>query len=321
MIEISSDELNLLQKIKLPYEINIDKKVSTYDYCLAIPKGSKSLAWFTNNQGENLCYIIKIDANNTFENIYIAKTSFDDKLSLGTLLYGTEFVYNSCKCFCIEDIFKFKGQNIGHFNFETKLSYLHNLFSSYLSQTALGNHYMIFGLPIYNESFSEFIYQTTTSAYAISHIQFRYKTLPKIFRMNYLKPGFHYFNNRNEKIQKNKIEEQKKVKKNSFEKRNKITDLYKIFELKAESDNDIYKLFENGFEKGIALIPDYKTSVYLNGIFRNIKENLNLDSLEESDDELEFENCDVNKFVDLNKSIKIKCRWESKFKKWVPCIE
>jgi len=139
--------------------------------------------------------------------------------------------------------------------------------------------------------------------------------------MNYLKPGFHYFNNRNEKIQKNKIEEQKKFKKNTFEKRSKITDLYKIFELKAESDNDIYKLFENGFEKGIALIPDYKTSVYLNGIFRNIKENLNLDSLEESDDELEFENCDVNKFVDLNKSIKIKCRWESKFKKWVPCIE
>ncbi len=311
----------MISKIKLPYEINIDKKVSTHDYCIAIPKGQKSMAWFTNTKGENVCYIIKIDSNNKLESVSIAKTSFDDSLALGTLVYGTEFVYNKCKCFCIEDIFKFKGKHIGHYNFETKINYLHNLFSNSINQLALGNHYLIFGLPIYHSNFSEFIYQTTTSAYEISHIQFRYKTLPKIFKMNYLKPGFHYFNNRNDRIEKNKIEERKRMHKNYNEKRSKITDLFKVFELKAEVDNDIYKLYDKGVDKGIALIPDYKTSVYLNSIFRNIKENSNLDTLEESDDENEFENCDAERFVDINKSINIKCKWESKFKKWIPQIE
>ena len=39
----------------------------------------------------------------------------------------------------------------------------------------------------------------------------------------------------------------------------------------------------------IACIPDYKTSVMMNSLFRDIKENRNLDFLEESDSEEEFE--------------------------------
>ena len=42
----------------------------------------------------------------------------------------------------------------------------------------------------------------------------------------------------------------------------------------------------------------------MNKLFRNIKENINLDSLEEIDEEDEFENIQIDKFVDLNKIIK-----------------
>ena len=35
----------------------------------------------------------------------------------------------------------------------------------------------------------------------------------------------------------------------------------------------------------------------MNNIFRNIKENTNLDALEESDDEEEFENISLDKYV------------------------
>ena len=38
----------------------------------------------------------------------------------------------------------------------------------------------------------------------------------------------------------------------------------------------------------VALIPDFNTSVMMNKLFRNIKENSNLDALEESDDEAEL---------------------------------
>ena len=56
----------------------------------------------------------------------------------------------------------------------------------------------------------------------------------------------------------------------------------------------------------------------MNKLFRIIKENENLDALEESDDEEEFENEDVDKFVHLDKSYKMLCRFNYKFNKWTP---
>ncbi len=66
------------------------------------------------------------------------------------------------------------------------------------------------------------------------------------------------------------------------------------------------------------MIPTYKCSVFLNSLFRNIKENKNLDLLEESDDEDDFENIELNKFVDLDKTILMECVFLKKFQKWQP---
>ena len=56
----------------------------------------------------------------------------------------------------------------------------------------------------------------------------------------------------------------------------------------------------------------------MNNLFRSIKENNNLDLLEESDDEEEFENISLDKFVDVDKKIKFLCVYNSKFKSWMP---
>jgi hypothetical protein len=56
----------------------------------------------------------------------------------------------------------------------------------------------------------------------------------------------------------------------------------------------------------------------MNKLFRNIKENQNLDALEESDDEEEFENECADKFVYLDRSLKMVCQFNHKFKKWSP---
>ena len=106
---------------------------------------------------------------------------------------------------------------------------------------------------------------------------------------------------------------------------------YKIFIVSADIQNDIYNLVDldavnddlSNYDyaisnKLIAAIPDYKTSVFMNALFRNIKENKSLDALEESDDEDEFENTNIDKFVDLTKKIKMKCVFNYKFKKWTP---
>ena len=91
------------------------------------------------------------------------------------------------------------------------------------------------------------------------------------------------------------------------------------FTVKPDLQNDIYHLYEDGDKyHSVALIPDYKTSVMMNKLFRNIKENANLDALEESDDEAEFEDERDDRFVFLDKSYKIVCAYNHKFKKWVP---
>jgi hypothetical protein len=95
--------------------------------------------------------------------------------------------------------------------------------------------------------------------------------------------------------------------------------------VKPDIQNDIYHLYSfNELDKtysnyvGIASIPDYSTSVLLNKEFRNIKENDNLDALEESDDEDEFENNKEDRFVYLEKECMFNCVFNYKFKKWIP---
>ena len=89
------------------------------------------------------------------------------------------------------------------------------------------------------------------------------------------------------------------------------TDIYNLFVL--NEDNELKEEFYD-----IAFIPDLKTSILMNKLFRNIKENQNLDALEESDDEAEFENEREDKFVFLDRSFKMNCQYNYKFKKWVP---
>jgi hypothetical protein len=101
---------------------------------------------------------------------------------------------------------------------------------------------------------------------------------------------------------------------------------YTNFIVRADLQNDVYHLSNPDNDDDatavsnelIASIPDYKTSVMMNSLFRNIKENKSLDALEESDDEDEFENVNIDKFVDLSKKIKMKCIYNYKFKKWTP---
>ena len=91
-----------------------------------------------------------------------------------------------------------------------------------------------------------------------------------------------------------------------------------IFQVKAEPTADTYQLYANNKPIGTAMIPTYKCSVMMNTLFRNIKENANLDLLEESDEEDEFENTQINKFVDLDKTLSMECVFLKKFQKWQP---
>ena len=53
----------------------------------------------------------------------------------------------------------------------------------------------------------------------------------------------------------------------------------------------------------------------MNNIFRNIKENKNLDLIEESDDEEDFEDTRIDKYlIHKTEPVKMKCEYNYKFK-------
>lgn len=97
-----------------------------------------------------------------------------------------------------------------------------------------------------------------------------------------------------------------------------------VFSVMADSQLDLYHLYAYGGGSGpvvycgLAGIQSLRTSVFMNGIFRRIRENENLDLAEESEDEADFENTDLNKYVDLEKIALVECVFSQKHKKWIP---
>jgi hypothetical protein len=106
----------------------------------------------------------------------------------------------------------------------------------------------------------------------------------------------------------------------SFIKNNIYKTINIHFEVKADVQNDVYYCYYNNSDEPYCAlyIPDIKTSVMMNNLFRIIKENDNLDALEESDDEEEFENINDDKYVLKNKKLVMDCAYNAKFRKWYP---
>lgn len=102
-----------------------------------------------------------------------------------------------------------------------------------------------------------------------------------------------------------------------------LTQPQRTFIIKPDAQNDIYYVLHNKDDPitdttMIAHIPNYKISVMMNSIFRNIKENRNLDALEESDNEDEIVEPD-HYVVDMNRCVRMTCTFNHRFKRWQPC--
>jgi hypothetical protein len=321
---LSDREISLVlqkfPKFELSYENITHKKVHNANVILAIPEGNRFFAWFTSYNNENICFALEIDDNNKIKSIKKINTSFMDCLclALGTIFYGTMFKYNDISCFSIEDIYYYKGQNYIHTPYSNKLQLLKTIFTNEISQSLLNNRFTVFGMPLMYSAFNLLLPDIQKLPYKISQLKFRFfekNNVRKIMTMNYYnKIDTYQIDKKTEQIDK------KIVQRDSYQRdKNKKTAIFKIM---AGTEPDIYNLFitKNGTEEyyDIAIIPDYKTSVMMNSLFRNIKENINLDAIEESDDETDFEDGREDKYTYLDRSFNIKCEFNYKFKRWVP---
>ena len=338
---------NFPSTIKFSYERSTHKKVLS-DIYVIIPKGKKYFAWFTHRNRKNICIFLEIGYQNKIMNIFYRHVSFDDILSYGTIFYGTLFRTNKnekleknifdSEIFSVEDIFYYKGDDISNYIYEDKLKVIKNIFDTKLRyNTSFFNNGVIFGLPVITTDFLEACNIADALPYSVYSIQYRY--FGRENSNSSMIEFYHFVNNNTISVNSNKslngsdcnnINSLTKItcdtsrSNENIKRKPQSNEIYKIFFIKPDLQNDIYYIYQNNttdFEiisKEIAHIPDYKTSVLMNKLFRNIKENNNLDSLEESDEEEEFENIEIDKFVDLNKIIKMRCIFNYKFKKWVP---
>jgi len=291
--------LRSFPNIELSYETIVHKKVYDFDYVMAIPEGIKYFAWFTLFKEQNVCMILEITNNKKINNIEIVYSSFKDNLcyGVGTILYGTLFYKKHVKFFAVEDIFYCGGTQI-HNKFLKKIHFLKNLFENELQQTAYLENSVVFGLPLMKQKTDDLLKEIEKLPY-------------KIQTINYIKHKGKLTDIKS--IPFNKIN-QILVSENSM-KREKVI----VFKVKPDLQNDIYHLYtDDDYYVGIAYISNYNCSVMMNKLFRNIKENQNLDALEESDDEEEFQNENIDKFVNLDCVINMVCFYNYKFKKWEP---
>tara|TARA_Y100000591_G_C21853830_1_gene713501 strand:- start:6456 stop:7415 length:960 start_codon:yes stop_codon:yes gene_type:complete len=284
--------LKYFPKIELSYEKNIHNKVQS-DIYLIIPKGKKCFLWFKLFQNKPHCFMMTLNLKTKkITNISVKYTNFNKDLcsGRGTILYGTTFFVNQINCFNTENIFYFKGQNITKYNQYEKFKFINELMNHSIYQYKMLEKQLIIGTPIISQDIEDLNNKAKNITFPIYSIQHRLLFKNKPF-LNLIY---------------------------------KITEpIYKIFQIKATIINDIYDLYAlDKFQKikkfKNSYIPDYKTSVLMNSYFRTIKENTNLDALEESDSEEEFEDISIDKYVDLEKTIIMKCVYNSKFNGWVP---
>jgi hypothetical protein len=329
--------LERFPQIELSYETTPHKKVPpSYNICLGIPVGKKCFVWFSFFGSQNQCFVLELNKDRKIGKVDRSSFNIDPSMFLGTLFYGTFYMPNEEKSteriFLIEDIFFYKGVPMKGLFFGEKLGFLENFFNEYnATKTQKINNSFMIRLPILWEPLCkknvdyECIYEIPSNYqkyYPIHHIQYRalHDVVPYL---NIFPTKKTIGANNSTKPIDDLILTKPAYKPDFYKQQYKLPT---VFVIKADISFDIYRLYAYGASKeliyyGIAYISNYKTSVFMNNIFRKIKENINIDFIEESDDEDDFENVEFDKYVDLKKSALIECKWVPKFKKWLPVKE
>ena len=344
---------NLLNKIKLSYETTIHKKVYDSDCFMTIPEGIKTFTLFFYYKDNYYCIIKKNNQEDELLDIFLLEKNIPI-VHEDFILYGTIFTYQNTNFFNIEDLLYYNKEERKSYSLIDNFICIKTILDSKILSNAVSTKNKLklyFGLPVLSQTFSDIIYKTYLLPYNISYIQCRHlhkKNNKKYLNIPYIKNKKNTTTNNgitNNGITNNETTNNETTNNETTNNgitnngttnngttnniKNNRTKIFNnmctvIFEIKAEIQNDIYSLYvnKNGVKTwyGYACIPDCKTSIFMNKLFRNIKENEDLDYLEESDTEEDFENTNIDKYV-LNKTYNIICEYNKTFNKWKPiCV-
>jgi hypothetical protein len=320
--------LKRLPSFELSYETILHKKVCG-DVFMLIPKGKKAILWITYWKGQNICVVMPLNQSGhiSIQETELQQLCFSNEMAYGTLVYGTLFSVNNMKHFTCENILYYKGNNIENYTFNQQMNVFSTIFKNKeITQSVYTKKFIVVGMPVMCNNYEDALKIKLTlpySVYAFNIYSLNSYSLNSYSLNTYI--GSLVIKNelcKNElgkqEVYKNELGKQEVGKQEVYKREVGKREVF--FKVKATVDADIYNLYCANTETlyGVAMIQSYKTSVMMNSLFRTIKENSNLDLLEESDSEEEFENIDDCKFVDINKTLIMKCSYMPKFKKWQP---
>ena len=275
-----------------PYEYTTHKDVRGKDRLyVALPFGKRHFAWFTHYKNQNVCFLIELSIGHTMsmKQIYPIITSFDSQLSLGTILYGTIVHKDNTSCFVMDDIIYDTGCKTASVPYINKVHRFKDMCENQLGHTIYHPKQVLFVLP-------EMDIDMMNMAPKIPLLQYPFYCIMSVNL---------YGNTKRVKV----------ITKNN-------TQIKGIFLIKPRIKSDTYELHVYDNNKtifhGFASIDTYVRSVAMNNLFRTIRENHYLDAIEESDDEDDFQNISPEKYVHLDRQIKMLCRWNPRFKRWIP---
>jgi hypothetical protein len=276
--------------VELSYEETVHKRVKGTSVYVAIPEGQKCFAWMTTHRDRDVCFVVRlVDGKVCGLDCY--PCCFDRTLSYGTVLYGSVSRHGkNVPYFYPEDMLQFKGRSVDRLHWAQRLAILAE-FLELTSPVAFVTDGIVFTSPVVSEHLSDALAASEASPMKFAFLQHRFMG----------EDGF-----LNQPLSS--------VKRPSA--------AAAVFVVRPELKSDTYSLYtvDKGCEKywGLACVPDYRTSVFLNGHFRRVWENANLDNAEESEDEDDFENVSESKYVVVGSSRRMRCTYSRKFRRWVP---
>ena len=281
----SEDVLRAAPVVERCYE-RLHRKVQPDAYLLAA-KGQPSLLWFTLVGGKEVCFLGQWGRGRgcSWRPVLAA---FSDKLSAGTLLRGTMVASPDKRTFACEDVLQYRGKHVMRAPLCDKVCLLAALFREDLARAPPPPPFLVTRLPVWASSPVEAAELAPRLPYPLYRVR--------------------AFSSATRGLQEITCDVPQRPVSRQI-----------VLEVRARTQNDVYELLcADGSLVGAAAVPSYARSVQLNKIFRNIRENDNLDLLEESEDEDTFQCAEPDCYVDLGKAVRMVCKRVPRYSRLEP---
>ena len=306
--------------------------VHNAEVIIAIPEGKRCLLWFTSTssaqtstlekeESNNRCILIELTDTNRMGKRYPIKTCFHTSLAYGSgsVVMGTFSHIAGLKTVAIHDIYSYKGTSYTNVEYVKKLQLIESIFQHEIKQISYFPDQVVIGLPLMTSgktSHDEVLTYLRSIPYPIATSQYRFSnrkdSLIVNVSMSTMMTPVERTNTNRTTYHNTKYIDYKGIRYGKV----RVPDA--TFLVTPDIQNDVYRIETNLGFHAFAGIQSYEISKFMNNLFRKIKENENLDLLEESDDEDDFENVAEDKYVHIEKKYRLVCRYLHKINKWEP---